>query len=108
MYPYHTIDCMTIKLHHALLGFLVFALATSLIRNGTNTFHNMPFYDRLKADYEAEQARNEKLKLDAARAKDPFEAEKLLRDQLGLIKENERVIVLPDSPEPTPTPTPTN
>lgn len=87
---------MVIKLHHALLGFFVFALATSLVRNGTNIIHNVPFYDQLKADYEKEKARNDALKLDAAKSKDPYEVERLLRDKLGFIKANEQVIVIPN------------
>ncbi len=87
---------MVIKLHHALLGFFVFALVTSLVRNSTNILNNVPFYDQLKADYEKEKARNNELKLDAAKSKDPYEVERLLRDKLGLIKANEQVIVIPN------------
>ncbi len=89
---------MTIKLHHALLGFFVFALATSLVRNGTSMINNIPFYDQLRVERDKEAKRNNELKLDAARAKDPYEVEKLLRNKLGLIKANEQVIVIPSIP----------
>lgn len=87
---------MVIKLHHALLGFFVFALVTSLLRNSTNILNNVPFYNQLKSDYEKEKTRNNELKLDAAKSKDPYEVEKLLRDKLGFIKDNEQVIVIPN------------
>jgi len=96
---------MVIKLHHALLGFFVFALGTSLIRNTVNLTNNIPFYHQLQSEYEREQSRFEKLKLSAAKTKDPFETEKLLRDKLGLIKANEQIVVIPDPP-PSPTITP--
>jgi cell division protein FtsB len=102
---YHTIEIMTIKLHHALLGFFVFALVTSLARNGTTVVNNIPFYNQLKADYEKEKRRNNELKLDAVKARDPYEVEKLLRNKLGLIKANEQVIVIPNM---TPTATPSS
>ena len=97
---------MTIKLHHALFGFFVFALATSFIRNGTTILNNISFYNQLKADYEKELKLNNELKLDAVKAKDPYEVERMLRNKLGLIKANEQVIVIPlipsaASPSPT-------
>ena len=88
---------MTIKLHHALLGFFVFALATSLVRNSTTILNNIPFYYQLKADYEKENKRNNELKLNAVKSKDPYEVEKLLRNKLGLIKTTEQVIVIPST-----------
>jgi cell division protein FtsB len=88
---------MTIKLHHALLGFFVFALATSFVRNGTTILNNIPFYNQLKADYEKENRRNNELKLNAVKSRDPYEVEKLLRNKLGFIKTNEQVIVIPST-----------
>ena len=87
---------MVIKLHHALFGFFVFALVTSLVRNSVNIVNNVPFYNQLKSDYEKEKSHNNELKLDAAKSKDPYEVERLLRDKLGLIKANEQVIVIPN------------
>lgn len=97
---------MTIKLHHALLGFLVFTLATSFVRNGTTILNNVPFYNQLKADYEKEKQRNNELKMNVVKSKDPYEVERLLRDKLGFVKANEQIIVIPNT-TPTVTPTPT-
>lgn len=97
---------MTIKLHHALLGFLVFALATSLVRNSAVILNNVPFYNQLKSDYEKEKDKNNELKLNVIKSKDPFEIEKLLRNKLGFVKANEQIIIIPDiSPTVTPTST---
>lgn len=88
---------MVIKLHHALLGFFVFALGTSLLRNTVNLTNNIPFYNQLQSQYDKEKIRFEKLKLNAAKTQDPFETEKLLRNKLGLIKANEQIVVIPDT-----------
>lgn len=98
---------MVIKLHHALLGFFVFALVTSLVRNSTTLMNNMPFYNQLKAEYEREQMRNNELKLSSAKARNPLELEKLLRNKLGLVKDNEQIVVIPKNrPSHTPSPSP--
>lgn len=98
---------MVIKLHHVLLGFLVFTLITSLARNSIVLFNNVPFFDQLKTEYDKEKAKNESLKLKAAKAKDPYEIEKLLRNKLGLVKDGEKIIVIPStSPSLYPSPTP--
>lgn len=92
---------MVIKLHHALLGFFVFALITSLIRNSSTLAQNLPFFRQLETEHQREKLKNEELKLNAAKINDPYELEKLLRDKLGLIKEKEQVVVIP-SPSTTP------
>lgn len=96
---------MTIKLHHALLGFLVFALVTSLIRNSSTLLGNIPFYRQLEHDYQQEQIKHDTLKLDTVKAQDPYEIERILRDKLGFVKSNEQVIIMPENTTPSPTPT---
>lgn len=98
---------MVIKLHHVLLGFFVFALVTSLARNSIVLVKNGPFFDQLKSEYEKGKMINDNLKLSAAKAKDPFEIERLLRNKLGLVKGTEQIIVIPNkAPLVTITPTP--
>ena len=101
---------MVIKLHHALLGFFVFALLTSFIRNSSTLANNLPFYNQLQSEFEREKAKNEELKLGAAKANNPYELEKLLRNKLGLVKAKEQIVVIPNlilSPTITPTPSST-
>ncbi len=97
---------MTIKLHHALLAFFVFALITSLIRNGSALVKNVPFYRQLERDYMKEKEKNDTLKLDAVKSRDPYEIERILRDKLGFVKANEQMIVIPETPSTTPHPSP--
>ena len=95
---------MVIKLHHALIAFLLFALVTSVLRNSFSLYKNMPFLDQLKKEYEHEKTENRKLKLEYAKSQDPYEVEKILRDKLGYTKPNEKILLYT---QPTATPTPT-
>ncbi len=96
---------MVIKLHHALIAFLIFVLVTSVIRNSYSLYQNMPFFNVLKEEYDREKAENRKLKLNYAKSKDPFEVEKILRDKLGYTLPSEKVLIYTDD-KSTPTPTP--
>lgn len=94
---------MVIKLHHALIAFLVFALVTSILRNSYSLYKNMPFFGQLVKEYEREKTENRKLKLDYAKSKDPYEVEKILRDKLGYTKPNEKILLY-TQPSTAPTP----
>ncbi len=94
---------MVIKLHHALIAFLVFILITSILRNSYSLYKNMPFFDQLTKEYNREKAENRKLKLEYAKSQDPHEVEKVLRDKLGYTKEGEKILIYTDA---TLTPTP--
>ena len=98
---------MVIKLHHALIGFLLFVLLLSALRNAQSLSQNMPFFSQLQKEYNREKARNRALKLQYAQSKDPYEIEKTLRDKLGYSTTDEKVLLFTaPSTSPTLSPTP--
>jgi cell division protein FtsB len=86
---------MNIKLHHALIGFLIFVLITSIIRNANSLYQNIPFVNQLEKEYKKEVEKNRHLKLQYAKSLNPNEIEKIIRDKLGFTKDREQVIILP-------------
>jgi hypothetical protein len=95
---------MRFKLHHLLIGFVLFTLITSLLRNSAALNRNMTFYNQLKDEYEVEMKKNEQLKLKRAKSSQPLELERIVRDKLGLIKKGEEVIIIPTPHTSSPTP----
>jgi cell division protein FtsB len=61
------------------------------------------FYQSFKQDYEKEKKRKITLETNILKSKDPYEVEKILRNNLNLLKEGEVAIIIPN---PTPTPKP--
>jgi cell division protein FtsB len=93
---------MTIRLQHLLIGVLLFLLVTSFVRNANTLNRNTDFFRQLEKEYAREKKRNEKLKLQEANMRDPYELEKMFRDKLGLVKEGEQVIILGPTTTPKP------
>ncbi len=98
---------MRLKLHHILIGFLIFTLITSFLRNSSALHRNATFFSQLQKEYEEEKNRNEKLKLQNAKSSNPFEIEKIMRNKLGFVKSGEEVVIIQGvSPTVTPALTP--
>ncbi|MEI6326796.1 MAG: septum formation initiator family protein [Candidatus Roizmanbacteria bacterium] len=98
---------MRLKLHHILIGFLIFTLITSFLRNSAALKRNATFFTQLQKEYDEQKVRNDKLKLQNAKSSNPFEIEKIMRNKLGFVKAGEEVVIIQDtSPTTTPSPTP--
>lgn len=98
---------MRLKLHHILVGFLIFTLITSFLRNSAALRKNATFFSQLQREYDEQKARNDKLKLQNAKSSNPFEIEKIMRNKLGFVKPGEEVLIIQGvSPTTTPSTTP--
>lgn len=82
--------------------FIIF-LFTSLTRSYFEYQKNIRFYKSYKESYEQEKKKNISLKTEILKQADPHEIEKTIRNKLGLLRENEESLIIP---EPSPTPTP--
>lgn len=91
-----------ITIKRIILGFLIIFFLSSLTRNFFEYRKNLSFYDGYKQAYEAEKEKNNQLKSELVKNKDPYQVEKTIRNQLNLQKENE-IAVLMQEPSPTPT-----
>ena len=86
---------------------LVLFLFSSLTKTISDYWSNMSFYRDYKTEYEKEKKRNISLKTQIIKNNDPYQLEKVIRNNLNLTRENEVAIILP---QPTPaqlSPTPT-
>ncbi len=96
------------KVKTALAIFLIFFLLFSLLKNIFNYKDKMKFFDDYRHDYEAEKKKNIELKTEMVKKKSVTEVEKIIRNDLNLLKPDEIALILP-SPTPFPrriTPTP--
>lgn len=80
-----------------LLIFLCFVFAVSLARNVVRIKNAQGRVERIKERVEKLQKENEGLQVKVEEAKKQEYIEKQLRDKLGLSKEGETIVVLPDA-----------
>jgi cell division protein FtsB len=73
----------------------------SLTKNLFDYRKTISFYNSFKTEYERERKRKIELKTKILKSKDPYEIEKIIRNKLGLLKQDEIAIIIPN---PTPTP----
>lgn len=85
-----------------ILGLLSLFFLVSLTRNFFEYRRNLQFYESYKQNYEQVKHRNNELKSELVKNKDPYQVEKTIRDRLNLSKGKE-VAVLMNEPSPTPT-----
>ena len=88
--------------------FLLLFLFSSLLRNLFDYKNKLNFYQQFKQNFDKEKKRSIELKTEVVRKKSQEEIEKTIRNDLGLLKENEIALIIP-SPTKTPvsiTPTP--
>lgn len=88
---------------------VVFALLFlgSLIRNIFSYLDKRNFYSEIEQEYREELDTNKKLKSELKKNSNSYLVEKEIRDQLQLLKPNEKTVILPNitiSPTPSPTP----
>lgn len=94
----------------ALFFLLVLFLLSSFTKTIADYFQNMNFYDGYKSEYEKEKKKNIALKTQIIKNTDPYQVEKIIRNDLNLARENEVAVVLPEPtvapnlPSPTPAP----
>jgi cell division protein FtsB len=82
------------------IGLLFVFLFTSLARNLFDYKKNYSFYEDYKNEHEKTLQENTRLKTQILKKSDPNEYEKIIRNKLNLLKENEVAVILP---LPTPT-----
>lgn len=87
--------------------FLALFLFSSLTKNFADYIRNIGFYNDYKKEYEKENKRNITLKTKIVRSSDPYELEKRIRNDLGLVRSDEVAIVLPEPTKAPPVVTPT-
>ena len=80
-----------------LLIFLCFVFAASLVRNVVRIKNAQDRVEKMRERVEKLQKENEKLQVKVEEAKKQEYIEKQLRDKLGLSKEGETIVVLPDA-----------
>jgi cell division protein FtsB len=87
---------------------LVVFLFSSLTKNVFDYQKNIGFYQGYKSDYEKEKKKNTELKTQYVKINDLNEQEKIIRNDLNLLKPGEVAVLLPNqsTSQPTPTPTP--
>jgi cell division protein FtsB len=90
--------------------FLLLFLFSSLLRNLFSYKSKLDFYEQFKQNFEKEKKRNIQLKTEVVRKKSIEEIEKIIRNDLNLLKDNEIALIIPSPPmiliSPTPTPAP--
>jgi len=89
------------------LTIIFIILLSSLIKSITNYQNALKFYQQYKNTFEKEKKKNQMLKTQILKKTSLFEAEKIIRNQLNLIKPDEVLVIIPRptlSPSPTPTP----
>ena len=84
------------KLSRFLLLFLSFLFLISLVRNVFRIFEAKSRIDTAQSRVDRLQSQNEELKKVLAQAQSGEYVERQLRDKLGLSKEGEIIVVLPD------------
>jgi len=88
--------------------FLLIFLFSSLLTNLFSYKSKLDFYQQFKQNFEKEKKRNIELKTEVVRKKNTEEIEKIIRNDLNILKDNEIALIIP-SPAKTPvsvTPTP--
>jgi cell division protein FtsL len=80
---------------------LILFLLSSLTRNFFEYQKNISFYEDFKEEYEEAKQDNTNLKTQIIKNSDPNQVEKVIRNKLNLLKENEVAIIIA---QPTPTP----
>lgn len=75
-----------------ILIFIFFSLTKSLF----DFRKTISFYQGFKNDYETEKKRNITLQTNILKSKDPYEVEKILRNKLNLLQEEEIAIIVPE------------
>lgn len=90
--------------------FLLLFLFSSLLKNLFSYKSKLDFYQQFKYEYEKEKKRNIQLKTEVVRKKSTEEIEKIIRNDLNLLKDNEIALIIPSPPKTlltlTPTPLP--
>lgn len=92
---------LTYKIKRVFIIIIFIFLFFSLTKNLFDFRKTITFYDSFKYDYEKEKKRKIELKTNILKSKDIYEIEKILRNKLGLLKEGEIAVIIPN---PTPTP----
>jgi cell division protein FtsB len=92
------------------LSFLLFFLFSSLLTNLFGYKSKLQFYQQFKQNFDKEKKRNIEIKTEIVRKKSTEEIEKTIRNNLGLLKDNEVALIIPSPPairtSITPTPLP--
>jgi len=89
------------------LTIIFFLILSSSIKNIINYQNAQKFYRRYKENFEKEKKKNQMLKTQILKKTSLFEVEKIIRNQLNLIKPDEVLVIIPRPtlyPSPTPTP----
>lgn len=89
------------KLKRFFLVIVLIFLFFSLTKNIFDYKKTINFYNSFKNEYEQEKKRKIELRTKILKSKDPYEVEKIISNKLGLLKQDEIVIIIPN---PTPTP----
>jgi cell division protein FtsB len=89
------------KLKRFFLVIVLIFLFFSLTKNIFDYKKTINFYNSFKNEYEQEKKRKIELRTKILKSKDPYEVEKIIRNKLGLLKQDEIAIIIPN---PTPTP----
>lgn len=98
--------------HHKIFawGVVIFCLVTSisLVRNAWKLSHQPDHSQEENKQLQELQSKVDKLQQDINTQQQPFEQEKIIRDELNMQKEGEIIIQLPLLPTSTPRPEPTS
>ena len=94
--------------HHRLFAwgvvFFCLVMSVSLTRNAWKLSHQPDHSEQESLELQKLQEKADQLKKDLEKEKQPFEQEKIIRDELNMQKEGEIIIQLPSLPTPTPAP----